>query len=109
MLDGVPPHYHKCSPQQLHHLFTDLLIDIETGNNAQYNMTNMDIIWLPRSPYFNPCDTHLTLPKNEAESIRQTLNLLQRTWKLLHHRMEKCNKVDGATLNNFRSYTFILK
>lgn len=113
MLDGAPPHHTNAVRQQLHYLFPGRLIGRGAGNNAQYRP---EIIWPPRSPDFNPCDfflwgfmkdqvyakevnsrEDLLIRINEvADSIRQTPNLLERTWSSLHRRMEKCIEVNGG-------------
>jgi len=97
----------------LHYLFPDKLIGREAGNNAQYRP---NIAWPPHSPDFNPCDFFLwgfmkqqvyaneinnrdeLLMKinNVADIIRQTPNLLEKTWDSLHRRTEKCIEVNGG-------------
>jgi len=113
MLDGAPPHHTNAVRQQLHYLFPDKLIGRQTGNNAQYRP---DITWPPRSPDFNQCDfllwgfmkeqvyskevnnreELLMRIHNVADIIRQTPNLLEKTWSSLHRRMEKCIEVNGG-------------
>jgi hypothetical protein len=97
----------------MQYLFLDKLIDRGTGNNAQYSP---GITWPLRSPDFNPCDFFLwgfmeeqvyakkvnnkdvllMRINNVADIIRQTPNVLEKTWSSLHRRVDICIEVNGS-------------
>ncbi|KAL4084896.1 hypothetical protein QTP88_027767 [Uroleucon formosanum] len=88
MLDGAPPHHTNAVRQQLHYLFPDKIIGREAGNNAQYQQVYAKEV--------NNRNELLMRINNVADIIRQTPNLLNKTWGSLHRRMEKCIEVNGG-------------